>query len=435
MIEGLTSFIIHIIMRNIFLSTLVLVLVAGCQSGETDQAKLTTGDQIVIGQIDSLHSEILNETRKIWIYLPASAKKKEADLRKYPVLFLLDGDGHFRSVTGMIYQLSTVNGNTILPETVVVGISNTDRTRDLTPSHVDVAFGDSTFVKTSGGGEHFLDFLEKELIPYVEDQYPVSGYRTFVGHSFGGLTVVYSLLTRPELFNNYIAIDPSLWWDDQLLLKMADTLLPVTTFKNRSLFIGVANTMAEGMELSNVDKDTTEQTEHIRSILRFVSLVDSNKESNGLDVGWKYYSEDDHGSVPLITEYDAIRFLFPWYRMRELDQFFSPESEATPEEIVNVITTHYQNVSSRLGYNMNPPEALINTLGYAFMSSNMPEKAYAMFQLNIENYPGSANVWDSMGDYFLSRADTAKAIENFSRAVEINGFPVSKEKLEKLVQK
>ena len=80
-------------------------------------------------------------------------------------------------MTGMLKNLGD---NGIVPRMVVVGIPNTDRTRDLTPTHVDVMFGDSAFARTSGGGAKFMDFVEKELIPYVESKYPVTGYRTFV---------------------------------------------------------------------------------------------------------------------------------------------------------------------------------------------------------------------------------------------------------------
>ncbi len=94
-----------------------------------------SNNQVSIGTIDSLQSRILNEQRKVWIYVPDSWKP--GSTQRYPVVYLLDGNGHFFSVVGMIQQLSQVNGNTICPEMIVVGIPNTDRTRDLTPSHVD----------------------------------------------------------------------------------------------------------------------------------------------------------------------------------------------------------------------------------------------------------------------------------------------------------
>ncbi|MFZ1558618.1 MAG: alpha/beta hydrolase-fold protein, partial [Saprospiraceae bacterium] len=87
-------------------------------------------ENIVIGKIDSIQSNILGENRKIWVHVPdGGANSKES----FPVVYVLDGDGHFSSVVGMIQQLSTINGNTMCPKMIVVGIPNTDRTRDLTP--------------------------------------------------------------------------------------------------------------------------------------------------------------------------------------------------------------------------------------------------------------------------------------------------------------
>ena len=92
-------------------------------------------ESIVIGKIDSVQSNILGENRKIWVHVPDGAANSKERL---PVVYVLDGDGHFSSVVGMIQQLSTVNGNMMCPKMIVVGIPNTDRTRDLTPTHTDV---------------------------------------------------------------------------------------------------------------------------------------------------------------------------------------------------------------------------------------------------------------------------------------------------------
>ena len=141
--------------------------------------------------------------------------------QRFPVLYLLDGDAHFNSVVGMIQQLSQVNGNTIVPEMIVVAIPNTDRTRDLTPTHVesDPPMMDSAGSKTSGGGENFAAFLQKELIPHVDSSYLTQPFRVLIGHSFGGLTVMNILTNHSKMFNAYIAIDPSMWYDKERFLK------------------------------------------------------------------------------------------------------------------------------------------------------------------------------------------------------------------------
>jgi len=411
-------------MKKIIIPFIVVLILVSCQSKEPPPAQ---DNQILIGKIDSLHSTILDETRTIWVHVPGDDGVAESSQVKYPVIYLLDGPGHFHTVNGMIKQMSD---NMLCPEMIIVGISNTDRTRDMTPTHADIAFGDSSIARNSGGGDDFLDFLEQELVPYIEKNYPATIYRTYVGHSYGGIAVLHALFERPQLFNNYIAIDPSLWWDNQVLLPIADSVFSNKNYEGRSLYVAMANTMEEGSDIKEIEKDTSEGSVHIRSILQFVKFTEE-KTDNGLQFDWKYYDDDDHGSVTQIAEYDALRFLFPWYRLKGLNKFWYPDSKETTEELMHLITSHYEKVSVHFGYQVLPPEGTINDLGYSFMNRH-PDHSYAMFNLNIKNYPNSPNVYDSMGDYYVSVKDTANAIKSYSKAVEIGDFSVSKEKLENL---
>jgi len=421
-------------MKNYIIYFAIAIILVSCQQKKNaaDLEKLT--NQIVIGQIDSVYSGILDESRKIWVHIPESAVNSSSNNSKYPVLYLLDGPGHFYSVTGMIRQLST-NGNTVVPEMIIVAIPNTNRSRDLTPSHVDLDFfsGDS-IQYASGGGNKFLDFMEDELIPHIENTYPASSYRTFVGHSFGGLSVINALISKPHLFSNYVAIDPSLWWDNQAFLKVTDSIISANNFDGKALYVGVANTMDEGKIIEEVRNDTTRSTAHIRSILEFVNSLDA-KNDNGLLFGWKYYNDDDHGSVPLITEYDALRFLFPWYTIKGINRFFDPDGNTSAAGLIDSLNSHYKNVSGRFGYPVLPPEQFINSLGYGFMNNSMPGKAAALFDLNIQNYPKSSNVYDSRGDCFLAQKDSTKALEYFTKALEVGSNDYSQEKIDMLNEK
>lgn len=224
-----------------------------------NHGKAQTDNRIIIGKIDSIQSTILNEKRKIWIYVPGGGSLDIYSKQRYPVVYLLDGDGHFSSVVGMMQQLSTVNGNMICPEMIVIGITNTDRTRDLTPTHIDIdpPYMDSASAKTSGGGEKFISFIEKELMPYIESNYPTEPYKMLIGHSFGGLTVMQTFVHHTNLFNSFICIDPSMWWDKQNLLKESKKFLINNKFQGTSLFLGIANTMPEGMNINKVSNDTS----------------------------------------------------------------------------------------------------------------------------------------------------------------------------------
>jgi len=411
---------------SLILMSLTLI---SCQETDKNNSQSAFGNQIVFGQIDSLYSEVLGESRSLWIHIPASASGD----RQYPVLYLLDGPGHFYSVSGMIKQLSTTNGNTLVPEMIIVAIPNTDRGRDLTPTQVDVDVRTGkSFPFASGGGDRFLDFIDSELIPYIDQTYPTAPYRTYIGHSLGGLSVIHALVTRPHLFNNYVAIDPSLWWDDQAFLKNADSILSVNSFDKKALFVGIANTMSEGMDINTVQNDTTNETAHIRSIFTFVKALET--KSNGLLFDWKYYAEDSHGSVPLITEYDALRFLFSWHQFKNERNLYDEKSGLTLSEAIEQITAHYEKLSTMMGYEVRTPEAVMNDWGYYYMMSDRLDWAVAFFDWNIQHYPNSSNVYDSRGDCFLAQGDSAQALAYFKKALQVGDNDYSQSKIDRLEQ-
>jgi predicted alpha/beta superfamily hydrolase len=193
----------------------------------TADAQMVKNNQIVIGKTDSVNSKILGEKRKVWVYLPNGYDNNAYSKQTYPVIYLLDGDGHFSSVTGMIQQLSEVNGNTVVPQMIVVAILNTDRTRDLTPTKALTGPDGSNadFLRSSGGGEKFTAFMEKELMPHIDSTYHTAPYKMLIGHSFGALTAINILLNHTDMFNSYVAIDPSMWWDGKKLLNQSRQLL------------------------------------------------------------------------------------------------------------------------------------------------------------------------------------------------------------------
>lgn len=381
---------------------------------------------IVLGHIDTLYSETLQEKRPIWIYSP-SFDTSYFSKPQYPVLYVLDGDGYFVSLVTMIQQLSVINGNTVLPEMIIVGIPNLPgkRTKDLTPTN-------SSFDKTSGGGENFTAFLEKELIPYVDKNYATAPHRTLVGHSLGGLMVINTLLKHTTIFNGYVALDPSMFYDKDLMLKQTATLLQQKKFKGSTLFLGIANTMNPGMDTLQVRTDTTELTHHIRSILKLKDNLQAHW-SNGLRWGYKFYPDDDHASVALIAAYDALRFIFHHNRFprnQPQNQYYDKTYSAA--ELRKLIKQHYQLVSQEMGYQLRPAEATLNQFGYIYLQQQDYERAQMFFQVNIDYYPNSFNVYDSMGDYYLALHNKKKAIELFKKALTLKKSPEIEAKLEKL---
>jgi predicted alpha/beta superfamily hydrolase len=406
-----------------FIFLLLPLCISCCTHAQTD-------NQIVAGNIDSIDSKILHEQRKIWIHVPDSYNSNSRYLKqRYPVVYLLDGDAHFLSVVGMIQQLSAVNGNTVLPEMIVVAIPNTDRTRDLTPTHViaDAPYMDSNGSKTSGGGEQFISFIEKELMPHIDSAYRTEQFKIFIGHSFGGLTVMNTLINHPDLFNAYLAIDPSMWWDHNKLLNQAKTVLATHDYKEKTLFMGIANTMSPGMDTTTVKEDTSGITRHIRAIFELNNYLRLYNK-NGLEYESKYYKDDTHGSVPLIAEYDGLHFIFRYYAFTLTPHDYFSMDAATVEKIKK----HYEEISTHFGFNVPVPESMANELGYQALGMKRYSAAEALFKLNVDNYPESFNVFDSFGDFYMATGGKAKAIENYRKALSIKEFPATRKKLEDL---
>jgi len=405
---------------KLFIVACLSIIVFGC----TQHAPAT--NKINIGTIDSIYSPTLKEYRKIWVYVPDDGGSPTSTKEKYPVVYLLDGDSHFTGLVGMLQHLSN---NAICPKMIVVGIPNTDRTRDLTPTHVvGGLYMDSASSKTSGGGEAFMAFIEKELMPHIDSTYPTAPYKMLIGHSFGGLTAINAFVHHNSLFNAYIAIDPSMWWDKRKLLNETQQALATNNYKGKSLYLGIANTMADGMDTAKVKLDTTDGSMHIRSILLLKDYLVQTKDKNGLKFSYKYYGDDNHGSVPLITEYDGLRSIFDFYKPNIHSSYYFDSTF----KLDSFFAKHYSDVSAQFGFTVKPPEEMVNSFAYDFLQQKQMTKAERLFALNIANYPESFNVYDSMGDFYDAKGDKAKAIDNYKKALAIKDNPDTKKKLDKL---
>jgi predicted alpha/beta superfamily hydrolase len=384
-------------------------------------------NDIAIGTMDSIDSKILGENRKLMIHVPDDGPNSLFVKKKYPVVYVLDGDAHFTSVVGMLQRFS---GNNITPEMIVVAIPNTNRTRDLTPSKAkpNLPMVPEGLANASGGGKDFLSFLEKELIPYIDKTYPTEPYRMLIGHSFGGLFVMDALLNKPELFNSYISIDPSMWWNDKRLLNAyKKTNLNDDKYNHKSLYLGIANTLEKGMDTVSVRQEKGQMATHINSIFDTRNFLKSEKNSQIL-LASKYYENDTHNSAPLITTYDGMRFIFNFY------QFNIDYSDLVNDNtaIINDMKIHYAKASKTLGYETKPDEAMLNQMGYRLLEMKKADFAGEFFKLNVVYYPKSFNVYDSLGDFYIASKNIYKAIESFEMALAIKENPDSRKKLDEL---
>jgi len=176
--------------------------------------------EFTIGKELKIKSPLLNETRDLNIYLPLSYSQDS--LKTYPVIYLLDGSKHedFIHISGIV-QFGSFSWINMIPESIVVGIGNVDRKRDFTyPSENKL---DQKEFPTSGKSAHFITYIEKELQPFIDSTYRTTETKTIIGQSLGGLLATEILLKKPDLFDNFIIVSPSLWWDDEKLLDFQST--------------------------------------------------------------------------------------------------------------------------------------------------------------------------------------------------------------------
>ena len=259
--------------------------------------------------IDTIHSKILNEDRYIWLHVPETARNLT---NKYPVVFVFDAEANFDATKNILDKVSKDPALKSAGDVILVGIGNIWlRYRDYTPTHVDPSqWVDASTAKTTGGGEKFVSFIEKELLPYLEKKYPVSSVRTLIGHSLGGLMVMNILLKHAALFDNYIAIDPSMWWDDNKFLDESVSILGSQSFDNKNLFLAIANEQDKKMTTDQIRKDTSAKTFMIRPSFLLVNLIEKNKQ-NGLRFQWKFYKDEHHMTVNTPATFDALKSIFP----------------------------------------------------------------------------------------------------------------------------
>jgi tetratricopeptide (TPR) repeat protein len=141
----------------------------------------------------------------------------------------------------------------------------------------------------------------------------------------------------------------------------------------------------------------------------------------------RYYTEEDHGTVPLLAEYDALHFIFSSDKLPAFEHLLDSSFDA-----IGAIREHFDKASKQMGYTVLPPEPFVNQLGYAFLQNKRFDKAKTFFEMNVTNYPDSFNVYDSMGDCYAAKGDNQKAIEFYSKALSLRDYPETRQKMEKL---
>ncbi len=318
---------------------------------------------ISVGEQIKIHSEILDEDRTILVSLPPAY---ERDPIRCPVVYLLDGNAHFLQTVAAARFLAEQG---LAPETIVVAILNTDRTRDLTPAPA-APVGE---FPTAGGADRFRRFLTAELRPYLEGRYRTEPYRVLIGWSFGGLFAVHALLSEPESFDAFITASPSLWWDNKAEAAAAAKLFESGAAPRKFLYL------SHGRENNGIPE----------SVQAFAAVL-GRRAPRSLRWTLDYFAGDNHASVPARAIYNGLERLFAGWALPE-DGF----------PAVAELEDRFAALSRDFGFICRPNEGIINGKAYGLLRTKKDvAAALDLFRYNVRCYPESANVHDSLADAY-----------------------------------
>jgi predicted alpha/beta superfamily hydrolase len=381
---------------------------------------------------EQLRSRVLGEARTYSLYVPESARDPLLARPRYPVIYVLDGETAFQYMAATAERLAATR---LMPEAIVVGIHNTNRVRDFTPTHIESGLYIShEAAAASGGGENFTRFLREELIPHIDSLYPTTAYRLLAGQSLGGLLVLNTLLHHPGAFQAYVAIDPSLWWDDALLVRQAGTLLAQPLLAGKTLYLPLATAYKEVF-------DTVAAARHPglkeRALLAAPNFVQQLRQhpANGLRWAAPVYRHEGHNTVTVPSTYAALSYAFSAYRFLSVDnvQLFHPAVRTLrAQALKDTLLAGCQAIARQLGHPVAPPEEVVNSLGYSYLAQQDFAAAALFFELNQANYPTSFNVYDALGDCYRAQGNSRRARLAFSQALKLFDSPETRQKLQAL---
>lgn len=335
------------------------------------------------------------------IHLP---KNYEESNKSYPVLYLLDSYYNFPHAVGSVKYLYL---NRLIPEMIIVGIRNTNRNRDLSPDSSKLSKEERERMGTIGEADNFITFLENELIPHVEKTYKAAPYKVIVGHSRGGLFNVYTFFKKPNLFNAYLTISPSLWYPNDLISQELDNVFKNPTELNQTFYMTLADEISGTMR-GNVIKLSGE----------FENYINTHKET-GLRFKYNPMPEESHGSTGLPSIYNGLRFIF------EPTQYEIPRTkeeimaQGGPDRAIEKAVTYFNQLSEKYGFEVTNEYALTG-LGYAFLKIE-EYKIYSVkaFKINVDQHPNSFAAYSTLGMAYEALDELQKAKYNYEKALKL----------------
>lgn len=345
------------------------------------QSSLSVKENIEIGSKYTFHSKVLDETRELWIRVPTGYITD--DTTKYPVVYLLDGNNNFLFTAGLLRQLE----NRSVPKSILVGVLNTNRSRDLTPPA-------SEKEPDSGGADQFLEMFEKELIPNIESQFRTNQFRTIIGHSYGGLFAVYALAKKPALFDAYLAISPSLWWDEQKIVSYFEKRLK----ENQDLKAMLYLTMA------------SERGQMLGGMLKLAGILESEAPKN-LRWDFKVHPNEHHGSIPTISTLEGFHFFYKdWHiPVKEFENYG-----------LEVLTQRKDRIKKEFGNSWTPKNIIYTDILWDFVESGKFDETIKLSEQLLASGNKAVDFHETAAIAYKNLSKLDKAKYHFSEMYKLN---------------
>lgn len=354
-------------------------------------------EKVIIGTKYKIESKILNQERTYIVNLPNSYTSEST--QTYPVIVLIDGGYYFNLFTGIIGEMAN---NEQVPEMIIIGLSKVDRVKDYTPTNSIISLNgnkDENYLKTSGESKLFLNFIEKELLVEIDNKYRTNSFKIMVGQSFGGLLAATSYLSSSSLFDAYLAIDPSFWWDNQYIVKEIDNI-NIEKIKNNYFYFSSADRYENFSGATHIFELNRNSHDSFYSKLMSKGISYSK-------IKIQYLEEENHNTSPLLSLYNGLKFIYKDYFLKDIQTMS-----------IDQIKAYYKAI---YGGKFPPPESIINNLAYSHLrNENSRELAIQFFKLNTLNYPNSFNAFDSLAEAYLLVNDKNKALENYVKSFSLN---------------
>jgi len=380
-------------MRTIKLLALLLFL--------TEMTYAQNTDDYVIAKKIKVNSTVFGEDRTIYVSTPSWYNDSKDS---YPVLYIINGEPE---VIGLIKYLYEYN---VCPPLIIVSI-DVNPTRDMFPSKPKYSRGlqpaTSWYNKREdnelkvyrpeekvGEADKYLLFVETELFPYIEKNYRTVPYRICWGHSKGGLCVTHAFLSHTNMFNAYIALNPSLYWDDGLVMKTAEEKLAGLNFKHKMFYFDIGE---------------KEIPSTIGDAFTFANTIKTNASA---DLRWKLdcLTNEDHGSGTAIGTINALKFIYDGW-------IFDTDKIKTCG--FSAIDSFYKGQSEKFGYEIRYGAELLNTYGWSFLRNKKQVEAMKIFNENVRRFPNSAEAYNYLGEGYLATDNTDMAIKSYEKAIDL----------------